>query len=160
MKKVDFKALLEKNNLVISKICRVYSNDEEEFQDYFQEVCLQIWKSYDSFRGNAQLSTWIYRVALNVCLSELRKEKKRVNTYSLNPDFDQADEKEDLYHERAQRLQAAIKTLKKPDRAIILLYLEDKSYKEMAAILGITTSNIGVKLNRLKLELKEKLYAG
>ena len=160
MKKVDFKTLLEENKNIIGKICRVYTNDEEEFQDYFQEVSLQIWKAYDSFKGHSKISTWIYRIALNVCLSELRKEKKRVDTHEYQPNYDIADDVDDHQQERVNALYTAIKTLKKTDRAIILLYLEDKSYKEMANILGITTTNIGVKINRLKQELKSKMYAG
>ncbi|GAB3330684.1 sigma-70 family RNA polymerase sigma factor [Marivirga atlantica] len=160
MKKVDFKTLLEENKNIIGKICRAYANDEEEFQDYFQEVSLQIWKAYDSFKGHSKISTWIYRIALNVCLSELRKEKKRVDTHEYQPNYDIADDVDDHQQERVNALYAAIKTLKKTDRAIILLYLEDKSYKEMANILGITTTNIGVKINRLKQELKSKMYAG
>lgn len=160
MKKVDFKTLLEENKNIIGKICRAYANDEEEFQDYFQEVSLQIWKAYDSFKGHSKISTWIYRIALNVCLSELRKEKKRVDTHEYQPNYDIADDVDDHQQERVNALYTAIKTLKKTDRAIILLYLEDKSYKEMANILGITTTNIGVKINRLKQELKSKMYAG
>jgi len=160
MKKVDFKTLLEENKNVIGKICRAYANDDEEFQDYFQEVSLQIWKAYDSFKGHSKISTWIYRIALNVCLSELRKEKRRVDTHEYQPNYDLADDTDDHQQERVNALYTAIKTLKKTDRAIILLYLEDKSYKEMASILGITTTNIGVKINRLKQELKSKMYAG
>ena len=157
MKKVDFKDLLEENKHIISKICRAYSNDQDEFEDYFQEVSLQIWKAYDSFKGESKISTWVYRITLNVCLSEIRKNKRRITTSPFKPDFDTADHPSDLQQEKVDNLYNAIKTLKKVDRAIILLYLEDKKYKEMAEILGINISNIGVKVNRIKHELKLKL---
>lgn len=157
MKKVDFRNLLEENKQVISKICRIYAHDNAEFDDYFQEVSLQIWKSYDSFQGKSKLSTWIYRIALNVCLSEIRKSNRKPQTTEIREGFDMADPVQEDKQEQVSRLYAAIKTLKKTDRAIILLYLEEKSYKEMAEILGITVSNIGVKVNRVKQELKQKL---
>ncbi|MBK6266425.1 RNA polymerase sigma factor [Marivirga sp. S37H4] len=157
MKKVDFKSLLEENKNIITKICKAYSNDENEFKDYFQEVSLQIWRAYDSFKGESKISTWIYRITLNVCLSEIRKNSRRINTSSFKPDFDVAESYTDHNQEKIERLYIAIKALKKVDRAIILLYLEDKKYKEMAEILGINISNIGVKVNRIKQELKLKL---
>jgi RNA polymerase sigma-70 factor (ECF subfamily) len=157
MKKVDFKILLEDNQQLIAKICRAYSNSPEEFEDYFQEVSLQIWKSYDSFKGASQLSTWIYRITLNVCLTELRKSKKRINTYAIQAEHDLSDTATEYKNDEVEQLYAAIRTLKKIDRAIILLFLEDRKYKEMAEILGISITNIGVKISRIKKELKQKL---
>lgn len=157
MEKVEFKDLLEENKLIITKICRAYANDEYEFDDYFQEVSLQIWRAYDSFKGEAKLSTWIYRITLNVCLSEIRKNKKRINTFSYKQEYDLAEEKTSDYQDEIDNLYKVIKTLKKIDRAIILLYLEDKKYKEMAEILGISITHIGVKVSRIKQELKSKL---
>jgi len=157
MNKVYFKTLLEENKQVIAKICRAYSNSQEEFEDYFQEVSLQIWKSYDNFKGASQISTWIYRITLNVCLSELRKNSKRINTYTIQAEHDLSGPTGESNDEEIEKLYMAIKTLKKVDRAIILLFLEDRKYKEMAEILGISVTNIGVKINRIKKELKEKL---
>ena len=157
MKNKAFKKLLNENRQVISKICNAYSSTEEEFEDHFQEVALQIWKSYDSFKGKSKISTWIYRISLNVCLSEIRKKERRINTFSLKPELDSLKQEKNDDQEQVKALYSAIRTLKKIDRAIIILYLEEKQYKEMADILGISVSNIGVKINRIKKELKEKL---
>jgi RNA polymerase sigma-70 factor (ECF subfamily) len=157
MKNKAFKKLLNENRQVISKICNAYANNEEEFEDYFQEVALQIWKSCDSFEGKSKISTWIYRISLNVCLSEIRKKERRISTYSLKPELDSLKQEQKDNREQIKALYRAIRTLKKIDRAIIILYLEEKQYKEMADILGISVSNIGVKINRIKKELKEKL---
>jgi len=139
---------------LIMHICRAYSRDEESLKDLVQEVTLQLWRSHTSFKGNSQLSTWVYRVTLNVCLSHSKKMKRKPDTVPLewgasaSVDYDPEKEKVELLYK-------GIKQLKESDRAIILLYLEDKSYKEMSEILGITVSNVGVKVNRLKDKLKQ-----
>jgi len=157
MKNKAFKKLLNENRQIISKICNAYSNNQEEFEDYFQEIALQIWKSYERFKGNSKISTWIYRISLNVCLSEIRKKERRINTYSLKPEIDSLKNQQEDNQEQVKELYRAIRTLKKIDRAIIILYLEEKQYKDMADILGMSVSNIGVKINRIKKELKETL---
>ena len=139
---------------LIMHICRAYSRTEEALKDLVQEVTLQLWRSHKSFKGNSQLSTWVYRVTLNVCLSHSKRMKRKVETVPLEWKNDSAIE-DDPDKEQIERLYAGIKRLKESDRAIILLYLEDKSYKEMSEILGITVSNVGVKVNRLKEKLKE-----
>ena len=141
---------------LIMHICRAYSRDEEALKDLVQEVTLQLWRSHQSFKGNSQLSTWVYRVTLNVCLSHSKKLKKKLDTvpldYSISKSEDIDPEKEQI-----EMLYHGIRKLKESDRAIILLYLEDKSYKEMSEILGITVSNVGVKVNRLKDKLKQMI---
>lgn len=139
---------------LIMHICRAYSRDEESLKDLVQEVTLQLWRSHKSFKGNSQLSTWVYRVTLNVCLSHSKRMKRKVETVPLEWKTDSAIE-DDVEKEQIEKLYSGIKRLKESDRAIILLYLEDKSYKEMSDILGITVSNVGVKVNRLKEKLKE-----
>ncbi|MEP1032817.1 sigma-70 family RNA polymerase sigma factor [Ekhidna sp.] len=149
-----FKSYVEENMPLIMHICRAYSRDEESLKDLVQEVTLQLWRSHKSFKGNSQLSTWVYRVTLNVCLSHSKRMKRKVETIPLEWKEDSAIE-EDVDKEQIEKLYTGIKKLKESDRAIILLYLEDKSYKEMSEILGITVSNVGVKVNRLKDKLKE-----
>ncbi len=149
-----FKSYVEENMPLIMHICRAYSRDEESLKDLVQEVTLQLWRSHKSFKGNSQLSTWVYRVTLNVCLSHSKKMKRKVETVPLEWKRDSAIE-EDAEKELIDKLYAGIKRLKESDRAIVLLYLEDKSYKEMSEILGITVTNVGVKVNRLKDKLKE-----
>lgn len=149
-----FKSYVEENMPLIMHLCRAYSRDEESLKDLVQEVTLQLWRSHKSFKGNSQLSTWVYRVTLNVCLSHSKRMKRKVETVPLEWKSDSAIE-EDADKEQIEKLYMGIKRLKESDRAIILLYLEDKSYKEMSEILGITVSNVGVKVNRLKDKLKE-----
>ncbi len=154
MGKEFFKVFIEQNQAIINRICRAYSNSNEEFKDYTQEVALQLWKSHEKFQGNSQVSTWVYRVALNVCLSHVRKKKIETSPL-LDHDVTQENESGD---DQLATLYIALKRIKESDRAIILLYLEDKSYKEMAEILGLTVSNVGVKVNRIKNELKSIIH--
>ena len=155
----NFEKIVQENAGILNKICRVYTNSEEDFDDYYQEVTIQLWSSFQKFRGDAQLSTWIYRVAINTCLGLLRKEKRRIPTNELNDRHEIAEHDEQaILDEQLQKLYMAIKRLKEVDRAIILLHLEDKSYKEVAEIMGISVSNVGVKINRIKSQLKQLIY--
>ncbi len=141
---------------IIVKICRAYTDTQEDFEDYFQEVCLQIWKSKDNFQGQSAWSTWVYRLSLNVCLTMVKK-KKRVQLISEQPIIVEDLENTFFSNESLNLLYAAIKKLSEIDRAIILLYLEEKSYKEIAEITGATANNIGVRINRIKERLKKLL---
>lgn len=141
---------------IIIKICRAYTNSNEDFNDFYQEVCLQIWKSRDNFKGQSEWSTWIYRLSLNVCLSLVRDEEKQqraFNSAEINP----VETGLSYSQEQFTQLYTAIKKLSKIDRAIILLYLEEKPYKEIAEILNTTSNNIGVKVSRIKNRLKKLL---
>ena len=141
---------------LIMHLCRAYSMDEESLKDLVQEVTLQLWRSHKSFKGNSQRSTWVYRVTLNVCLSNSKKMKRKLDTVPLDVGISKMEEN-DPEKERIDMLYRGIRQLKESDRAIILLYLEDKSYKEMSDILGITVSNVGVKVSRLKDKLKQMI---
>lgn len=142
------------NEAVIAKICRAYSNDSEEFKDLMQEVLLQLWKSKDSFEHQSKLSTWVYRVALNVCLSYLRKRK--IKTVALQQsDFNTWDGNDHDRKEEIDVLYLALKALSNEERAIMLLYLEEKKYEEISQILGISGTHVGVKINRTKKKLKK-----
>ena len=151
-----FKSYVEENMALIMHLCRAYSRDEESLKDLVQEVTLQLWRSHKSFKGNSQLSTWVYRVTLNVCLSHSKKLKRKPDTIPLDYGISKAEES-NPEQEQIEKLYFGIRQLKESDRAIILLYLEDKSYKEMSDILGITVSNVGVKVNRLKEKLKQMI---
>ena len=152
-----FKSYVEENMALIMHLCRAYSRDEESLKDLVQEVTLQLWRSHKSFKGNSQLSTWVYRVTLNVCLSHSKKLKRKPDTISLDYGISKSEEV-DPEQEQIEKLYRGIRQLKESDRAIILLYLEDKSYKDMSDILGITVSNVGVKVNRLKEKLKQLIH--
>ena len=145
---------------IIIKICRAYTDSQEDFEDYYQEVCLQIWRSKDKFRGDAKWSTWIYRLSLNICLTLIKKKKK--NRQHQNSEYkieNEALEEESntFSDESLNLLYAAIKQLSEIDRAVILLYLEEKPNKEIAEIIGTSPNNIGVRVNRIKERLKKLL---
>jgi len=142
---------------IIIKICRAYSNSQEDFEDFYQEVCLQIWKSRDNFREESKWSTWIYRLSLNVCLSLIKKNgKQQCATSDHIPDVVMEDSQ--VFDDDAlNHLYAAIKQLSEIDRAVILLYLEQNSYKEIADIIGSNPNNIGVRIKRIKERLKKIL---
>lgn len=160
-KKEDtFKELFSEHYAMVVKVCRMYSDSEEDIHDNIQEVALQLWKSFDSFEGRSKLSTWIYRVALNVCMFQLKKRKRygKVKTEWIDhiPE-DELEKKEEL-EKQSNILSNAIKQLKEIDRAIILLYLEEVPYKEISEILGITVTNVGARINRIKARLKEIIH--
>ena len=148
---------------IIIKICKAYSNSQEDYEDYYQEVCLQIWKSRENFKNKSEWSTWVYRISLNVCLSLLRKQKKYDDTYSPEQSYNQLSNQSDLteeskdYSNDISRLYEEIKKLSEIDRAIILLYLEKKTYKEISQIIGINTNSIGVKITRIKKQIKKQI---
>lgn len=143
---------------IIIKICRAYTNTQEDFEDYYQEVCLQIWRSSKNFRQQSEWSTWIYRVTLNVCLTLLKKSK--TNPQHFVSDYVPVEVIEDSHvfsDESLDYLYDAIKQLSEIDRGVILLYLEEKSYQEIAAIIGTNSNNIGVRIKRIKERLKKLL---
>ena len=143
---------------IIIKLCRAYTNSQEDFEDYYQEVCLQIWRSKENFREESQWSTWVYRISLNVCLTLLKKKKN--NRQHFVSDSLPAEETEDNYafsDEALNLLYDAIRKLSEIDRAIIMLYLEEKSYQEIADIIGTNPNNIGVRVKRIKIRLKKIL---
>ncbi|MUP38684.1 RNA polymerase sigma factor [Labilibaculum euxinus] len=141
---------------IIIKICRAYTNTQEDFEDYYQEVCLQIWRSNENFRGQSEWSTWIYRLTLNVCLTLLKKNSKHHVTSDQLPDVAVEDNRT-FDDESLNHLYIAIKQLSEVDRAVILLYLEEKTYQEIAEIIGTNPNNIGVRVKRIKERLKKIL---
>lgn len=134
----------------------MYCNDRYDSEDLFQEIVFQLWKSYSSFKGESKVSTWIYRIALNTAITRLHRVKKRPDNLRLS------NEKHDIPQldsiridiEFNTELQHAIDTLNKFDKALVMLYLDEKSYYEMSEIMGISESNIGVKINRIKNKLR------
>lgn len=153
-----FTRLIEENQGIVHKICRIYTDSPEAHQDLFQEIVLQLWKSYDSFQGDSKFSTWMYRVSLNTAITLIRKKKRTIETSSIDsqPYFDiRSDDEDEEKQERLKMLYSSIRLLNDVDRALVLLYLEDLPYREIAATLGITEVNARVKMNRAKEKLKE-----
>ena len=134
---------------IIIKICRAYTNTQEDFEDYYQEVCLQIWRSKDNFNEQSEWSTWIYRISLNVCLTYLKKQKNGHSTIVSDALPEEVvDNSKAFANDDINVLYNAIKHLSETDRAVILLYLEEKSYQEISDIIGSHINHIGVRLNR------------
>lgn len=143
---------------IIIKLCRAYTNSSEDFEDYYQEVCLQIWRSRENYKQQCQWSTWIYKITLNVCLTYLKKSKKNADQFTSDPLPEQAiEDSEHFSSSEINQLYDAIKQLSEIDRGVILLYLEEKSYRDIAEIIGTNTTNIGVRITRIKSRLNNIL---
>jgi RNA polymerase sigma factor (sigma-70 family) len=150
---------LNKNMGIIHRVCTTYFfYENEEREDVLQEIIYQLWKSYPSFNGASQFSTWMYKVAINTAITHIRKNKKAHQKEKLTAQFNQVAESNEQVHleEKIKWLYAAIDTLSQVDKAIILLYLEEHSYEEIAAITGLTKTNVSVRLVRIKKALEEK----
>ena len=143
---------------IIIKICRAYTDSQEDFEDYYQEVCLQVWRSRDQFRGESKWSTWIYRLALNICLTMIKKKKNNRQHVVSGYIVPEATEDNHAFSDESLNLlYQAIRQLSKIDRAVILLYLEERPYKEIGEIIGTSHNNIAVRITRIKERLKKIL---
>lgn len=156
--KKEFIELIEKHQGIIYKVSRMYCDKEVCQQDLFQDILVQLWQSYPTFNRKSKFSTWMYRVALNTAIAQFRKDKK--NTEDSVPDFPVNVPEDESYQEKEDRrylVQRAINKLSKAEKAIIILYMDDYSYEEISDIAGITMSNVGVKINRIKAKLQKIL---
>lgn len=149
-----FLALINEHNGIIYKISRLYRDSTEDREDLFQEIVFQLWKSYPSFKGNASTGTWLYRIALNTAISSFRKKKPDIRYTDALPDFAEAQPNEEVA-QRQERFFAAMKRCDDSEKTIIALYLEGLSYQQIAEITGISESNVGVKLNRIKSKIQK-----
>lgn len=137
---------------IIHKLCKIYRDSPEDQQDCFQEILYHLWKSYPSFNGRSKISTWIYRVALNVALADFRQAKPNLAYTDVVPDrVEESDSSVQLFRQEA--LIGAMKRLTEADRALLAMYLDDLSYREISEVTGLSESNVGVKLSRLKKQL-------
>ncbi|HEY6435042.1 MAG TPA: sigma-70 family RNA polymerase sigma factor, partial [Ignavibacteriaceae bacterium] len=154
--------LIEQNKGIILKICHTYCKDPGDREDLTQEIIYQLWKSWKRFDNTYKFSTWMYRVGLNTAIAFYRKEK---NKESLIPLTEQHEEVADITdgnrksEEQLQLLQKFIYQLKDLDKALMLLYLDSKSYSEIGDILGITETNVATKISRIKEKLKQNFSA-
>lgn len=156
--KTTFVNLIKENEGIIFKVANLYTSNREDQQDLYQEIVYQLWKSFESFQGNSKISTWMYRVALNTAIRQLNKQKRMPFnedlTKVLNLKMEQVD---NLLEARTQQMYAAIKTLNRVEKGIVLLYLEGKQYDEIAQITGFSATNVGTKLSRIKVKLKKQV---
>lgn len=147
-----FTQLVRENKSTIYTVCYMFSNDEDEVNDLFQDTLVNMWKGFGSFRGESKSSTWIYKVALNTCISAERKKKtKHEERLSMNINLYEDQDAESM---QVQQLHQLINKLGLVDRALVLMWLENMSYDEIGNILGISAKNVGVKLVRIKEKLK------
>ncbi|MDR1202467.1 MAG: sigma-70 family RNA polymerase sigma factor [Tannerellaceae bacterium] len=149
-----FLEMIRENERLIYKVCSFYTSDEYPLADLYQEVVCNLWTGYPKFRNGCSFSTWIYRIALNTCISGLRKELKTPQKVPVSVLGDVLIEPESI-NDQIKEMYHFIHQLKTMERAIILLYLEEKSYQEIADITGLTVSNVATKLKRSKQKLKE-----
>jgi RNA polymerase sigma-70 factor (ECF subfamily) len=154
LKKQNFIQLVNENRGIIRSLCKVYFVSNEDQKDAFQDVILQLWKSFDTFRGESEISTWIYRVSFNTILTKIRKDKKSVTGESIDtPHFYISDSKA---NDNVELISIILQSLKDIDKAIVVLHLEGYRNIEIAEILKITSTNVATRFNRIKSLLKMK----
>lgn len=149
-----FVQIAREQRQTIYTVCYMFAKEKEEVDDLFQETLINLWKGFDTFRNESKVSTWVWRVALNTCISADRKKKTRGETVPLSMDinlYSDSDEKS----LQIQQLHKRIGRLGLVDRAIILLWLDNLSYDEIGAIVGISAKNVSVKLVRIREQLKQ-----
>ena len=148
-----FSNLVREHKSTIYTVCYMFSKDNDEVADLFQEILIKLWKGFQSFEGRSDIKTWDYRVTLNTCISLDRKKKRRKKSDSLAMDINLYDDN-DSDTRQVKQLYERINRLGVFDRAIILLWLEGIPYDEIADIVGISTKNVSVKLYRIREQLK------
>ena len=148
-----FEEVLEANRASIFRICRIYAVKPLEPEDLFQEVVYHTWKSFDSYNGDAEVSTWIYRIAINVCIRyklKLDKHNHKTKRFSAITILDAVATNDDQHEERFEALRSCIQALKESDRSIIILHLEGLAYREISEVTGMTENHIAVKMKRMR----------
>ncbi len=154
----QFTQLIKDNEGILFKVSSIYTDDIETRKDLYQEMVLQLWKSYPSFKGTSKWSTWMYRIALNTAITHMRKATKHKVLEPLDQSiFNLTEQDNSELEERLKVLYAHIKMLNQLEKAIILLFLEDKSYEEISQITGLSISNVGTKISRIKTKLKQQI---
>lgn len=149
----EFAQIVREHKTTIYTVCYMFSKDKEEVEDLFQDILIALWQGIESFRGDSNIRSWIYRISLNTCISAERKKRRRKDAIRLDMNINLfSDTDEDS--RQAQMLRARIGKLGVFDRAIILLWLENLSYEEIGAIVGITAKNVSVRLVRIREQLK------
>lgn len=155
--KPEFLTIVHQSQGIIHKVCRLYRDSQEDREDLFQEIVYQLWKSFPAFKGESKPSTWVYKIALSTAIAKYRSAKERVREEQVSIEglaIASSSPDEEL-QDRLQWLYTVIATLSPVEKAIISLYLDEYSYKDIAAIIGLTENHVGVKMNRIKSKLKE-----
>ena len=150
----EFLSMIEEQKRTIYKVCYMYANDQDDLNDLFQETVLNLWKGFPKYRGDSTFNTWVYRIAMNTCITFLRRSNTRLQTVPMTAQMTGCLVTDEETEARLKELYTLINQLGKLERALILLWLEERNYQEMADILGISKVNVGVKLNRIREKLK------
>ncbi|MGV8140064.1 MAG: RNA polymerase sigma factor [Mangrovibacterium sp.] len=155
----EFVKIVSENQGIIHKVCSIYCDSEEDRRDLFQEILAQLWKSYATFRNESKFSTWMYRVAINTAITSFKKTKRQPDQKSLEIESVQIENEEydPEVEDQILLLHKAIARLSGIEKSIILLFLENKDYEEIAEITGITQNYVRVKMNRIKHKLKKQM---
>lgn len=148
-KERQFMDMIERNGSIISRVCYVYSQGRDHFNDLYQETLANLWQGFGRFRGESAESTWIYRVTLNTCITYYRRNSRHYGALPLDALYNVAEEVS-TRNEDIKELYRLISCLGKLDRAIIMLWLDEKSYDEIAEITGLTRANIATRIHRIK----------
>lgn len=158
----EFLQIIKDNQGIIHKVCNIYCDDQDDRNDLFQEIVAQLWRSFPSFRQESKVTTWMYRVALNTAITSFKKLKRRPDQNRLTyENFQMKDENYDHETEdNIKLLHRAVAQLTGVEKSIVILYLEDKKYEEIAEITGITQNYVRVKMNRIKKKLKKIMETG
>lgn len=157
-KKSRFIKVIKQHQGLIFKVATLYTNSLHDNEDLRQEIVYQLWKSFDTFNEQAKLSSWMYRVAMNTAIYNLKSSKKQISTIAIDDRTERhADVVDKSEEEKESLLYESIRTLSLLDRGIVLLYLEEKSHKEIAEIVGISSSNVGTRISRIKEKLKSQI---
>lgn len=151
----EFLSVIREYERVIYKVCYLYTTKNATLNDLYQDVVLNLWKAFPKFRHECKISTWIYRIALNTCISFIRKEKNVPEIVTLTQEIDWMTEDRDPLMEMLRQLYRMINQLGQLEKSIILLYLEEKSYEEISEITGLTVTNVATRLSRIKDKLKK-----
>jgi len=158
--KDTFLQLIQDNRGIIIKICNSYCTSKDDRDDLAQEIVFNLWKAFEDYTPHYKISTWMYRIGLNVAISFYRKEMRSIQFSPYSEDlivFDDDSKNKLEEEEKIALLQKFIQELKEIDKSIMLLYLDNKSYAEIAEIVGVTETNVATKLNRIKTSLKSKI---
>ena len=153
-KEKAFVEMIEANQHLIYKVCYMYSHDKENIDDLYQDVVLNLWKSYSNFRNESKRSTWIYRVTLNTCITYYRRFLRQPKVVPITLDIVNNQDDDSYVQGLIGELYNMIGLLNETEKAIILLYLDKNSYREIADIMGLSVSNVGIRLLRIKDKLK------
>ena len=146
----QFDSIIEQNGSVIKRVCYMYANDSDHFKDLYQESLINIWQGLKNFRGDSKVSTWIYRTCLNTCITYFRKNGKYSEAESIDNLFLEPEDDNSEHLSNLREMYLLISKLRKLDRAIILLWLDEKPYDEIAEITGLSRNNVASRLRRIK----------